>query len=87
MKKSKSLPLVRGCNKEIIFFIGEERIPTIKEKLVKSLGSWYSLPLTDHHGCKIVEAELVSGLHPIDKSSFPDHHKVCSQFALLPHIL
>ncbi len=46
-KKSRSLSLVGGSVWEIDFKIVGDKIPTVREKLVKSLGRFYSIPLTD----------------------------------------
>ena len=48
-KKSRSLSLVGGSVSEMHFKIGCDKIPTVREKLVKSLGCLYSIPLTDRH--------------------------------------
>ena len=48
-KKSQSLSLVRGSVRKIYFKSGGDKIPTVREKPVKSLGRLYSIPLTDHH--------------------------------------
>ena len=48
-KKSRSLSLVEGSVREIHFKIGGDKIPTIREKPVKSLGRLCSIPLTDRH--------------------------------------
>ena len=46
-KKSRSLSLDGGSVREIHFKIGSDKIPTVWEKPVKSLGRLYSIPLTD----------------------------------------
>ena len=48
-KKSRSVSLVGGSLREIHFKIGGDKIPTVLEKQVKSLGCLYSIPLTDRH--------------------------------------
>ena len=48
-KKSRSLLLVGGSVREIHFKIGGDKISTVREKPVKSLGRLYSIPLTDRH--------------------------------------
>ena len=46
-KKSRSLVLQKGKVKDINFLIGGERIPTVSEKPVKSLGKWFTDSLTN----------------------------------------
>ena len=87
-KKSRSLPLASGEYKSVRFQISGENIPTAKEESLKSLGRWYSLPLTDcHHGVEL--HKIVSeGLEAIKKSGLPGKFKLwCFQFGLLPRIL
>ena len=48
-KKSRSLSLVRGSIREIYFKIRGDTISIVREKLIKSLGCLYSIPLTDRH--------------------------------------
>ena len=46
-KKSRSCTVVKGKPKEVHLSIAGERIPTVKEKPVKSLGRWYEGTLND----------------------------------------
>ena len=48
-KKSRSLSLVGGSVREIHFEIGGDKISTVREKPVKSLGRVYSIQLTDRY--------------------------------------
>ena len=48
-KKSRSLSLVGGSVREIHFKIGGDKIPTVREKPLKSLRRLYSIPLIDRH--------------------------------------
>ena len=64
-KKSHSLFIIHGKVKEIHFSIGGDQIPTVKEKPVKSLGRWYSLPLTDRHRGTEIEKIASQGLTAI----------------------
>ena len=61
-KKSRSLSLVGGSVGEIHFKIGGDKIPTVKEKPVKSLGRLYSIPLTDRHQGPEVQKVALKGL-------------------------
>ena len=47
--KCRSLSLLKGNCKEIKFSVSRNKIPTIREKSVKSLSRCYSLPLPDRH--------------------------------------
>ena len=49
-KKSRSLSLVGGYAREIYFKIGADKIPAVREKPIKRLGRFYSIPLTSQHG-------------------------------------
>ena len=44
--KSRSLSIVKGKVKAVQFHLKQDRIPTVKEEPVKSLGRWYSI----HYG-------------------------------------
>ena len=87
-KKSWSLSLVGGSVREIHFKIGGDKIPTVREKLVKSLGRLYSIPLTDRHRGTEVWKVALKGLKSIDKTCLPGKMKVwCYQHGLLPRLL
>ena len=61
-KKCRSLSIVHGQVKEIHFSIGGDQIPTVKEQPVKSLGRWYSIPLTDRDRGTEIEKTAKEGL-------------------------
>jgi len=85
--KSRSLSLRKGKAAPINFFIGEERIPTLNEQPVKSLGRWYKLPLTDRFMGAQVKEELKVGLGAIEGCGLPGKYKAwVYQFALMPRI-
>ena len=87
-KKSWSLSLVRGSVREIHFKIAGDKIPTVREKLVKSLGHLYSIPLTDRHRGIEVQKVALMGLKSIDKTCLPRKMKAwCYQHGLLPCLL
>ena len=84
-KKSRSLSLVRGSVKEIHFQIRGDKIPTVRDKPVKSLGYLYSIPLTDPHRDPEVQKVALKGLKSIDKTCLPEKMKAwCYQHGLLP---
>ena len=82
-KKSQSLSLVRGSVWEIHFIIGGDKIPTVREKPVKSLGRLNSMPLTNRHkGTEVLKVAL-KGLKSIDKTCLPGKMKAwCYQHGL-----
>ena len=61
-KKSRSLSLVGGSVREIHFKIRGDKIPTVREKPVKSLGRLYSIPLTGRHRGPEVQKVVLKGL-------------------------
>ena len=87
-KKSRSLSLVGGSVREIYFKIGGDKIPTVREKPVKSLRCLYSIPLTDRHRGTEVEKVALKGLKSTDKTCLPGKMKAwCYQHGLLPWLL
>ena len=87
-KKSQSLSLVGGSVREINFKIGGDKIPRVREKLVKSLRRLYSIPLTDCHRGTEVQKVALKGLKSIDKTCLPGKMKAwCYQHGLLPCLL
>ena len=67
-KKIRSLSLVGGSVREIQFKIGGDKIPTVREKPVKSLGHLYSIPLTGRRRGTEVQKVALKGLKSIDKT-------------------
>ena len=87
-KKSRSLSLDGGSVREIHFKIGGDKIPTVREKSVKSLGHLYSIPLTDRHMGTEVQKVALKGLKSIDKTCLPGKMKAwCYKHGLLPRLL
>ena len=87
-KKSQSLSLVGGSVREIHFKIGGDKIPSVREKPVKSLGRLYSIPLTDRHRGTEVQKVALKGLKWIDKICLPGKMKTwCYQHGLLTRLL
>ena len=56
----------KGKVKEVHFVVAGDRIPTLNEQPVKSLGRWYAQPLTDRHRGMQVQKQLVQCLSTID---------------------
>ena len=87
-KKSQSLLLAGGSVREIHFKIGGDKIPTVRKKLVKSLGRLYSIPLTACHRGTEVQKVALKGLKSIDKTCLPGRMKAwCYQHGLLLRLL
>jgi len=87
-KKCRSLSIVHGQVKEIYFSIGGDQIPTVKEQRVKSLGRWYSIPLTDRHRGTEIEKTAKEGLIAINETDLPGKLKaLIFQHGLLPLLL
>ena len=87
-KKNQSLSLVGGSVREIHFKIEDDKIPKVREKLVKSLGRLYSIPLTDHHRDTEVQKVVLKGLKSIDKTCLPGKMQTwCYQHGLPPRLL
>ena len=70
-KKSRSLSLVGGSVRDIHFKIGGDKIPTVREKPIKSLRHLYLIPLTDRHRGTEVQKVALKGLKSIDKTCLP----------------
>ena len=86
-KKSLNLLLVGGCQKDQFQNWGD-KIPTVREKTVKSLGRIYSIPLTDRHRGIEVQNIGLKRLKSIEKTC--QHGKMnawCYQHGLLPRLL
>ena len=88
LKKSRSQLFVGGSVREIHFKIGGDKIPTVREEPVKSLGRLYSIPLTDRHRGTEAQKVALKGLKSIDKTCLPGKMKAWYyQHGLLPHLL
>ena len=66
--KSRSISVVKGNLSEQRFYIGEEPIPTVSEKPVKSLGGWYDAKLRDRDQVDQIRQDTICSLESIDKS-------------------
>ena len=87
-KKSQSLSLVGGSVRETHLKIGGDKILTVREKPVKSLGRLYSIPLIDCHRCTEVQKVAMKGLKSTDKTYLLGKMKAwCYQHGLLPCLL
>ena len=86
-KKSRSLSLVGGSVRKIHFKIGGDKIPTVREKPLKSLGRLYSIQLTDRHWGTEVQKVASKERKSIDKTCLPGKMKAwCYQHGLLPRL-
>ena len=86
-KKSRSLTFKKGRQVQTRFHIGNEKIPTVKEKPVKSLGRLYAGSLTDRHQGIVIQKQAEDGLKAITKTKLPGKFEVwCLQFGLYPRL-
>ncbi|XP_035862163.1 uncharacterized protein LOC118496075 [Sander lucioperca] len=86
--KSRSISIIKGKLSEHRFHIGEEPIPMVSEKPVKSLGRWYDASLKDKEQVEQLRKEVASGLENIDRTLLPGKLKLwCMQYGLLPRLL
>ena len=65
LSKSRSISIVKGKLSDHRFHIGEEPIPMVSEKPVKSLGRWYDASLKDKEQVEQLRKEVASGLENI----------------------
>ena len=87
-KKSRSATFEKGRQKEMVYSIGGERIPTVKEMPVKSLGRWYKDNLSDKSCGKEVQGIAEDGLKAIDATHLPGKFKCwILQHGLYPRLL
>ncbi|XP_041453149.1 uncharacterized protein LOC121406194 [Lytechinus variegatus] len=87
-KKSRSVSLRKGKVVEKRFRIGNEDIPQVSEKGVKSLGRWYEDKLNDRHRGVQIYDKVVEWLKKVDRTLIPGNAKVwCCQYGLLPRIM
>ena len=87
-QKSRSLSLRKGKVINCFFSVEGVRMPIVREAPVKSLGRWYSCPITDRHRGVEIEHTAVTGLKTIDKCCLPGRLKTwCLQFVLIPQLL
>ena len=86
-KKSRSLTFRSGKQIQRRFKIGGDRIPTVKEEPVKSLGRLYAGNLTDRHEGVLIQKQAEGGLAAIEKSNLSGKFKMwCLQFGLYPRL-
>ena len=86
-KKSRSLSIVEGKQKQPRFFICGDPIPMVNEKPVKSLGRLYRKSLSDKHQGTSIQKTAEDGLLAIDKTSLPGKFKCwCLQAVLYPRL-
>lgn len=87
-KKSRCLSLRKGVPKCVTFSIGGERMPTVGEEPVRSLGRWYQIPLSDKGRGMQVQKQVEEGLIAIERSGLQGKFKAwCLQFGLIPRVL
>ncbi|KAM4567620.1 uncharacterized protein V3H82_011871 [Fundulus diaphanus] len=86
--KSRSISIVKGRLSDHCFHIGDEPIPTVTEKPVKSLGRWYDASLKDKEQVEQLRRDIASALENIDRTLLPGKLKLwCMQYGLIPRLL
>ena len=87
--KSRSLALVRGkIRRDVFFDVAEQRIPTVSEEPVKSLGRAFDESLTDKSMRGAILQQTIEGLQAIEAAPLQGRFKVwLFQFVLLPRLL
>ena len=87
--KSRSLALVKGkIRRDVFFDVAEQRIPTVSEEPVKSLGRVFDESLTDKNMRGAILQQTIEGLQAIEAAALQGRFKVwLFQFVLLPRLL
>ncbi|KAI8516566.1 hypothetical protein Bbelb_051470 [Branchiostoma belcheri] len=87
-KKSRSLVLKQGRLCDYNFALGGEKIPSIQEQPVKSLGRWYTEDLKDTKRVQETANLISESLVAIDNCGLPGKLKLwCLQYGLMPRIM
>ena len=88
-QKSRSLSLRKGkLNQNINFEIGGQRIPTVSDLPVKSLGRWYDESMKDTNQVKETSKTLQEGLLKINRCLLQGKYKVwCLQHVFIQMLL
>ena len=87
IEKSRSRTIVKRKMKEVNFRIAGDRIPTVKENSVESLGRWYENGLSDRPKGIQIFKQTGNMLKAIDKTSLYGKFKVrCLQYSLYPRL-
>ena len=85
--KSRSCTIIKGKVKEIHYRTAGERIPTVKEEPVKSLGRCYEDRLSDRHKGMEIYRQAEDSLKSINKTKLGGKYKVwCLQYGLYPRL-
>ena len=86
-KKSRSSTIIKGKVKEMHYRIAAERIPSVKEEPVKSLGRWYEDGLSDRHKGMEIYRQAEDGLKSINKTKLSGKYKLWYlQYDLYPQL-
>ncbi|GFN90174.1 reverse transcriptase [Plakobranchus ocellatus] len=88
-KKSRSLSIGRGkVDEATTFTVAEQKIPTVSQEPVKSLGRWYDSSMKDtRRGAETLELASES-LLAIKKCGLEGKFKIwCLRFMLIPKLL
>ena len=88
-KKSRSLTIHKGKQTQQRFVIAREKMPTVKEEPVKSLGRSYTGTLSDRSRGVATMKQAEDRLKAIDQTKLPGKYMYkiwCLQFALNPRL-
>ncbi|NJK32032.1 MAG: hypothetical protein HC927_06195 [Deltaproteobacteria bacterium] len=87
--KSRSLVLKKGkVQDRFRFKIQGERVPTVTEQPVKSLGKWFRSSLSDKDSMKEMRQQVDGWMNAVDKSGLPGKFKAwIYQHGVLPRLL
>ncbi|CAG5130209.1 unnamed protein product, partial [Candidula unifasciata] len=87
-QKSRSLSIHKGKVSAISFTVARNKIPTVLEEPVKSLGRVYDSKLSDRAEVRRIHESLATGLLAIERCRLIGKFKVwCLQFMLIPKLL
>jgi hypothetical protein len=87
-KKSRNLSIVDGTIVDVTFEVAGQKIPTVREEPVKSLGRIYNAALKDMAAHRQTVEMSKAGLDSINKCRLLGKFKAwCVQFMLIPKLL
>ena len=86
-KKSRSLVIKKGKVHQASFSMQGDRIPTISDEPIKSLGKWFNATLQDKSTVKDIQVQLKAWLTRIDNTVLPGNLKMwCYQHGIIPRL-
>lgn len=87
--KSRIIVLRKGrVHDQFHFRIGEDLIPTVSERPIKSLGKWFRVELNDRESVKEMLGQAEAWMRAVDRSGLPGRFKLWGyQHGVLPRLL